>query len=173
MSEALTHAQQKAEAVTKHARDQAETLTKQTREQMEEGYEVAESIFSYTWDTIMSMSNYLWEFQPLRAYAYIYGALSTLPIGIFLTYMTATTLGTSGFTSFLWVLIQGFFTGLGLVVLVPILIGTFFVAGFCWLFYATVAGGWGLLNWGYRALWGEESGGGEWSKKREGGTTRH
>jgi hypothetical protein len=162
MTEVAAHAQQKVEAVAKQARDQ-----------VEDSYEVAESIFSYTWDIVMSFSNYLWEFQPLRAYAYIYGALSTLPIGVFLTYLTATTLGTSGFTSFLWVIIQGFFTGLGLVVLVPILIGTLFVAGFCWLFYATVAGGWGLLNWAYRMLWGEESGGGEWTKKREGGATRH
>jgi len=160
MTEIATHAQQKAEA-----------LAKQAREQVDEGYEVAENIFTYTWESAMNMSNYLWEFKPLRAYAYIYGALSTLPIGVFLTYMTATTLGTSGFTSFLWVIIQGFFTGLGLVVLVPILIGTLFVAGFCWLFYATVAGGWGLLNWAYRMLWGEESGGGEWNRKR-GGTTR-
>jgi len=173
MAEVFSHAQQKAESVTKHTREQGETLAKQTREQMEESYEVAESIFSYTWDSISSMSNYLWEFRPLRAYAYIYGALSTLPIGIFLTYITATTLGTSGFTSFLWVLIQGFFTGLGLVVLIPILIGTFFVAGFCWFFYAAAAGGWGFLNWAYRALWGEESGGGGWSKRKEGGTTRY
>jgi len=146
-------------------------LTKQTREQLEESYDVAEGILGYTWESLMSISNYLWEFQTLRAYAYIYGALSTLPIGVFLTYMTATTLGTSGFTSFLWVLIQGAFTGMGLIVLVPILIGALFVAGFCWLFYATVAGGWGLINWAYRSLWGEESGGGEWLKKR-GGTTR-
>lgn len=133
-----------------------ESMMRQGQEHAEEGLEMAEGWVGWAMDTIKGSVFYLWEIGLIRYYVYIYGILASVPMGIFLAYMTATVTGTSGFTSVIWVLIQGSLTGLGLVVLVPVLIGCFFVAGFFWILYSLAAAGFGIASFLYRNIFGTD-----------------
>jgi len=124
------------------------------QEHVEEGFEVAEGWLGWLFDSSKNVISQLWDVGFIRYYVYIYGILASVPMGIFLAYMTATVTGTSGFTSVVWVLIQGSLTGLGLVVLVPVLIGCFFVAGFFWILYSFAAVGFNIASFLYRTIFG-------------------
>jgi len=134
--------------------NKVESYLSKGQENVEESFDMAEGWLGWLLESTKNVTSQLWDIGLIRYYVYIYGILASVPMGIFLAYMTATVTGTSGFTSVVWVLIQGSLTGLGLVVLVPVLIGCFFVAGFFWILYSFAAVGFNIAAYLYRFVFG-------------------